>query len=129
MAKKKKKTSNKKLFYILPIILFSVVILAVIFAVVIFGFDQKKEIESVNNTDYPQDIKMWEHIFNEKEAFVFDAKPLAVVLPNHSVSVLELSKFYQGLAKVSDPNLVIVLGMNEKGLDDTYIQTCLNCNY
>lgn len=87
--------------------------------------DPMMRIESL----YPNDERMWEHIFDVNEPYVFESAPLGVVIPHHLAAAFEIARFYHGLADVVTPETIFIIGPNhyEEGKAD--IQTCLNCIY
>lgn len=109
--------------------LFSLLILLVFSAVLAGCGKESVYVESL----YLGDGTMWEHIFEKGEPLEFDSAPMGIVLPHHSITQFTTNRFYEGLAKVKNPSVVVVLGPNhfeaslETGNDN--VQTCEMCVY
>ncbi|MFH1284707.1 MAG: AmmeMemoRadiSam system protein B [Candidatus Peregrinibacteria bacterium] len=100
-----------------------------IFAIFSFGCGSPREYMKISSL-YPDDQRMWEHIFAEgKEGYEFASAPLGVILPHHNIVANELAKFYEGLSKVADPGVIFIVGPNHYEAGDADIQTCKNCLY
>lgn len=78
---------------------------------------------------YAGDLKMWEHIWSAEDPYEFESAPLGVILPHHMVAAFEISRFYQGLAEVVQPSMVVVIGPNHYESGEANIQTCFDCEY
>ena len=87
--------------------------------------DKKMAIYSM----YPGDLDMWDHIFKTDGEYKFDSAPLGVIIPHHMIAAEQITKFYKGLSKVIDPELVIVVGPNHYENGSANIQTCKTCLY
>ena len=78
---------------------------------------------------YDNDLKMWNHIFSSEPAIDFKSAPFGVILPHNMIVGYELTKFYKGLVKVTNPSVVVVISPNHYENGDPDIQTCQNCSY
>lgn len=79
-------------------------------------------------TLYPEDKEMWQNIFkNGESAYDFKEKPFGVVIPHHMAVSYDLAKFYNGLSKVANPSIVVVIGPNHYEAGNSNILTCSNC--
>ncbi len=76
---------------------------------------------------YAGDNQMWEHIFKQGPAQIFERAPLGVILPHHMVVQYELAKFYKGLGEVKKPKQVFIIGPNHYETGKNNIQSCLSC--
>lgn len=79
---------------------------------------------------YPGDVRLWEKILDVQEVHEFESSPKGVVIPHHLIAADQIAQFYAGLAQVTDPSMIVLIGPNhfEKTLEED-IQTCLNCVY
>lgn len=78
---------------------------------------------------YDEDVLMWEHIFNYSPEVNFKGAPLGVILPHHMIVAPEIAKFYNGLTKVIDPEVIVIISPNHYQNGDDDLQTCQNCLY
>ncbi len=73
---------------------------------------------------------MWQHVFDEgEESYVFEANPFGVIIPHHMIAAYQLARFYEGLAKVKNPSVIVIVGPNHYENGEADIQTCLSCIY
>lgn len=95
------------------------------------GFVNEPQDEPVNvHSIYNGDFQMWNHIFEMGEdAYEFDAAPFGVIIPHHMIVGYNLAKFYNGMSKVVDPSVVVLVGPNHYENGEANIQTCVNCVY
>gem|GEM_PF-1248673 len=78
---------------------------------------------------YDGDTLMWEHIFASSPEVNFKNAPLGVIMPHHMIVAPEIAKFYKGLSKVIDPDVIVIISPNHYQNGDENIQTCQNCLY
>lgn len=78
---------------------------------------------------YPGDLEMWDHIFATSGEYKFESAPLGIIVPHHMITVEQITKFYNGLSKVIDPTLVVIIGPNHFENGNANTQTCNTCLY
>lgn len=78
---------------------------------------------------YPNDDRMWKHIFEVGEPYKFESSPLGVIIPHHLAAAFEIARFYEGLAAIFDPSIIVIIGPNHYENGKAHIQTCTNCVY
>lgn len=80
------------------------------------------------NSPYPNDVKMWNHIFGSEGEWTLE-QTKGAILPHHIIVASEINKFYKSLAKVASPKLFVIIGPNhyQSGVAD--VQTCYDCVY
>ncbi len=106
---------------------------AILLGVLVIAVSACKEAPSVEplviDSAYPGDSKIWDNILDIEGEFDFSSAPLGMVIPHHLVPTDEMVKMYKGLAKVSTPKTIVIIGPNhfKEGGDD--IQTCIDCVY
>lgn len=108
-----------------------------IFALTVSGCEAEQQLTIVEVRDplmrieslYPNDERMWEHIFDVNEPYVFESEPLGVVIPHHLAAAFEIARFYGGLSLVSNPETIFIIGPNHYEEGEADIQTCLSCIY
>ncbi|MBD3360463.1 AmmeMemoRadiSam system protein B [Candidatus Peregrinibacteria bacterium] len=113
-------------FYMKKYILFVTLIL---FSSIFSGCSAQRDLVRIYQ-EYPEDERVWEYIFdnvNEENEYVFEDRPLGVILPHDNLTSSELAKFYSGLSKVADPSTVLIIGSNQSNSGEGNIQTCKNC--
>ncbi len=111
------------------------IVAILIIAMVIFGLfllsqnvEVQKDVEIIQSF-HGEDQKLWTHIFTTPEPYVFDEVPMGVILPNDHLAAMDVSRIYQGIGKILEPSVVVVIGANSSGEGIGDIQTCLECNY
>ena len=96
-------------------------------SVVVFGCMRDEKLKITYT--YPGDVELWNYIFKADEPYKFESVPLGVIVPHHLIAADVLVKFYDGLSKVTQPKLVIVISPNHYQNGDADIQTCQYCEY
>lgn len=101
----------------------SLVIIAGLTAL-LFLYPKNKPIQS----PYPNDVKMWNHIFSSKGDWQVE-QTKGAILPHHIIVADYINNFYKSLAKVASPKLFVIIGPNhyQNGAED--VQTCFDCVY
>ncbi|MBN1500368.1 MAG: AmmeMemoRadiSam system protein B [Spirochaetes bacterium] len=59
--------------------------------------------------NYPDDLKMWEHITGAESAVEFSAPPKGLILPHHTITSRETAGIYRKLSAVIHPERIIIL--------------------
>lgn len=130
--KKKKKNGGKNAIGTFKKVLFAIPVIGLVvflFYMLVLTFSSATDEKNLSKIEslYPEDPKMWTHIFNVEEPYEFEKDTFGAILPHSSLMVFELSKYYSGLANDLEPSLVVVLGTTPDDDFSTGVQTCKDC--
>lgn len=101
--------------------------LSLAISVVVFGCMRDEKLKITYT--YPGDVELWNYIFKVDEPYKFESVPLGVIVPHHLIAADVLAKFYDGLSKVTQPKLIVLISPNHYQNGDADIQTCQNCEF